>query len=1695
MDSKISDSGRYIAESKNGNTTTLLNLSSYDILQEISYIQSGFLLSENNDEMLVFFECMLSLLLRATGSEYGFIGEVLYKSSDEPYLKAYAITNIAWDEKTQKLYEQSLQSGMEFHNLRTLFGEALVTKSVVIANNAPHDPRAGGTPHGHPPLNTFLAIPFLAENNLIGLCGIANRKDGYTNEIVQALIPIVTSCTTLTRHYQLKRERIQKEQLLKQNEELLKQTQKIAKLGNWRWNINDNVFTVTEYFAEVFGIKKKDFDNTIERIFPYVYNDDKEIVLNIIQEAKSLQKEIKGEFRIIADNGYIKHVRIIGVLSASEDKSAIYFGSVQEITEEKLRIEEVHRSEQKLSSIFNALPDLFIILDKKGTYLEIAPSNKEYLVQPEEYLIGKRVDEVFDEHTATLFLNLIQKSLLENKPIAADYQLNINGNNIWFNGICVPYRNEQVILIARDVTDRKRNEMTIEGTNNILELIASGTNLEIILEKIALFVESTIPEMKASVLRYDAEKNCLNTTTAPNLPHEYVQLVNGLLVEEGNGACGTAAYRMQSIVVSDCYTDPLTSKFVHILQSFLLQSIWSTPIIGKSNILLGTFALYGSKPSSPSHENLEILSKISRLASIAIERNTEEKLRTENEKRYRNISELISDYAYSLKRNEDGYYTIEWLVGNYERIFGYTVEELEKCINTQDFIHPEDRHKLETRRKNLKAGKDDETELRILTKSCEIKWIKDYAKPQLGSENEGDIRILGAAKDITESVKQNENLRLQAAMLNSVGQAVIATDKAGNVIYANDFTETLYGWKPEEIIGKNILTITPSEKSYEGAVKIFDELIRGKSWSGELESKHKNGQLLSTFVTDSPIFDDEGNLIGIIGVSQDITAQKNAEIEQQKILERVQLQNEILALVASSEHTSYGNILELCTLITEKVGSSFDIERTGIWLFNADITELKCIYQYTLSDRSVTGGAVLFEHEFFDEFQYLKLGKFVDASNPLTDPRTKGYVETYIKPNNITAMLDAVIRIGGRNLGALCFEHVGKEHVWTPDEIAFCNQLADQIGACLLNAEKNTAQKILKESEERFFSIFKNAPIGLVIAEKSGKFVKVNSAMCEMLGYSHEELELLSVKDITHEDDLASSREHLGNLIRGTEDTFRIEKRYYHKTGRIIWAQLSVSVVRGHSGNAEYLIGQVQDITEQRRIHNQIAEERERLAVTLRSIGDGVVTTDKNGTITFMNRVAEELTLWTNVEAVGKSFFDVLSVANHDNSLSEINFLETILHKGKVFDFGNNVILNTREGKEISISDSAAPIRDKESNIIGAIVTFRDNTKEQKLMEIALKNSKLDSLAVLAGGIAHDFNNLLAGMFGYLEVAKIFLNKGAYYKADSAINNAVSIFERARALTQQLITFAKGGDPVRKTGSIAQLLEKSLKFVFSGSSISYKLELSEDLLHCDFDENQIGQVIDNIAINAIQSMSGAGNFNVKAGNKTLIGRVEPLQHKPNDYICIEFRDTGGGIPHSILPKIFDPFYTTKSTGHGLGLSTVHSIIQKHGGWIDVESEEGVGTVFCVYLPAKIGKNNIEKPEIITSTTNTPSLKNILIMDDEDFLREILRDLLNEMGYSVTISSHGEEALSLYNNAIYNDTPFDIVFLDLTIPGGKGGKEVASEIRHNDWNTKIVAFSGYSEDPVMTNPQKFGFNARLIKPFTHNQLETLLKKQL
>jgi PAS domain S-box-containing protein len=523
--------------------------------------------------------------------------------------------------------------------------------------------------------------------------------------------------------------------------------------------------------------------------------------------------------------------------------------------------------------------------------------------------------------------------------------------------------------------------------------------------------------------------------------------------------------------------------------------------------------------------------------------------------------------------------------------------------------------------------------------------------------------------------------------------------------------------------------------------------------------------------------------------------------------------------------------------------------------------------------------------------------------------------------------------------------------------------------------------------------------------------------------------------------------------------------------------------------------GIFQDITEAKLAQARLAEEKERLAVTLRSIGDGVIATDTAGNVTMLNPVAEELTGWRSEEARGRPLTEVFVIFNELTRKTCEDPVAKVLKTGLVVELANHTCLLARDGRERSIADSGAPILDDKGNILGVVLVFRDVTEKHKLDESMHRAQNLESIGVLAGGIAHDFNNLLSGIFGNICLAQDATKDGNRDEALRSLTRAIGIFERAKALTQQLLTFSKGGTPVRELQQIGSLVRKSANFALSGSNVSADVHLESDLWTCDCDPNQIGQVIDNIVINAQQAMPEGGVVTIGVHNHMVDDSASSHEERRGPYVHIRIQDNGGGIPKDILPRIFDPFFSTKTTGHGLGLATVHSIVQRHDGWIDVASDPHQGTTFDIYLPAHQEPSDAGPDSEISASPWAKGQGRVLIMDDEDYIAEFLQVVLESLGYSVVSASNGRDAVEAFRKAQDAGAPFRLCILDLTIPGGMGGIAAAQEMREIGAESRFVAASGYSDDPVVADPAAHGFHDSLRKPFLKADLVTLLERVL
>ena len=383
----------------------------------------------------------------------------------------------------------------------------------------------------------------------------------------------------------------------------------------------------------------------------------------------------------------------------------------------------------------------------------------------------------------------------------------------------------------------------------------------------------------------------------------------------------------------------------------------------------------------------------------------------------------------------------------------------------------------------------------------------------------------------------------------------------------------------------------------------------------------------------------------------------------------------------------------------------------------------------------------------------------------------------------------------------------------------------------------------------------------------------------------------------------------------------------------------------------------------------------------------------------------------------------------------------------------------------------------------------RQIQEKERAQEELLRAKKLESVGVLAGGIAHDFNNILAAVLGNVSLAALHTPPDA--KAHRLLKDAEKAIMRATGLTQQLLTFAKGGEPVKENASLERLIRDSADFILRGSNIACHYTFAPDLWPAEVDTGQMSQVIQNLVLNARQAMPSGGVIAVRGENVSLDPGEGGPALPPGDYVKIVVQDKGGGIPAEHLDRIFDPYFSTKKDGSGLGLAVCHSIVRKHNGAIQVESTAGQGTAFTIFLPA----NRRGAAASPTQEEVTPGSGTVMIMDDEEMIREACRQMLAHLGYSTICAADGKEAIELYRQHLASGQRIDAVIMDLTIPGGMGGLEAAAAILALDAKARLIVASGYSNDPVIARFREYGFVGSMIKPFSLSILSDTLHRVL
>lgn len=501
-----------------------------------------------------------------------------------------------------------------------------------------------------------------------------------------------------------------------------------------------------------------------------------------------------------------------------------------------------------------------------------------------------------------------------------------------------------------------------------------------------------------------------------------------------------------------------------------------------------------------------------------------------------------------------------------------------------------------------------------------------------------------------------------------------------------------------------------------------------------------------------------------------------------------------------------------------------------------------------------------------------------------------------------------------------------------------------------------------------------------------------------------------------------------------------------------------------------------------------LALEKGRLAVTLRSIADAVITVDTSGSIVLINQAAEEMSGYTQGEAEGKPFFEVFQFKGQPVR-DPGDLITFLLRETK---FSDPCTLIGRNGTEYLIEKNASPIHSDDAMLAGAVIVLRDVTEHYRLEAEVLKARKLESIGTLAGGIAHDFNNLLAVILGNISFARMLIQKDQ--KALKRLDEAEKATIRGKDLSYRLLTFARGGTPVKRITVLYDLMRDAAELTVAGSRSDCAYHFPENLFRVSADEGQIRQVIHNLVLNARESMPEGGTIDISAENMYLTD-IEGSNRQPGNYIRISIRDTGVGIQPENLERVFDPYYTTKEMGSekgmGLGLAICYSVVKAHNGFITLDSEPGKGTVAYVYLPA-LGPAE----QSVTASTVLPAKEaKILYMDDEGEIRDMAGKLLEHLGYSVEFACDGAEAIELFKKGAAAGVPYDIVVLDLTVPGGMGGREALEGILMIDPGAKAIVSSGYVDDTLADEYIQCGFSGMVAKPYSLEQLQKAISDVL
>ena len=1058
-----------------------------------------------------------------------------------------------------------------------------------------------------------------------------------------------------------------------------------------------------------------------------------------------------------------------------------------------------------------------------------------------------------------------------------------------------------------------------------------------------------------------------------------------------------------------------------------------------------------------------------------------EQLRSQ-EARLRAIGDNLPDgVVFEWLRDEAGALQVGYVSAGIERVNGLSVAAvLEDATRWLDQVLPEDRALLAgATRATSAANQPFDVVVRMLVGAGRLRWMRFSATPQ--ALPGGGLVWRGMAQDVSERVEALTAARQSETRFRTLvdrAPTAVGIGRDGISLYVNQAYLEMFGCQTlGEVVGRSL-----GEQWAPECRTLIEERAHQRTRGLPVPANYeavglrKDGTRFPVQIAATLVDLPDGP--ATLGFLTDITERRHAEVRIQYLNRTYAVLSEINQMIVREKHPQ--TLFEqACRIAVERgqfrmawIGMLGPVGRRIRPVAWAGVVEgyLDGI-EIDLDEPALAAGPA---------GQCFHSGQHAFCNDLEQDPAYIPWRDAAVL-RGYRSSAGFPLRLDGQVVGLISF-YSGERNFFNAEESALLDELAADLSFAL---EVNRREVEAQRAEQQFASAFEHAAVGMALVSCEGRWLRVNHALCRMLGYTAAELGVKTSQEITHPADLATDLGHMRRLLAGEIETYQAERRYFHKTGCLVWISLSVSLVRDAQKQPVHFIAQIQDITERR----QAQEAQLRLITALEQAAESIVITDLEAAIVYANAAFERATGYSRQEALGQNP-RLLKSGRHDAAFYAD--LWKTLQRGEVWR--GHFINRRKDGTVYEEEATISPVRDGGGKVVNYMAIKLDVTRELELERQFRQAQRLDAIGRLAGGVAHDFNNILAAIMMQAELSAQTTNLSAEVRESLA--QICSFAERGASLTRQLLLFSRQQvmqprnlELNAAVSNIARMLQRIV-----GENYALAVQLHPDPLPVHADPIMVDQVLVNLVVNARDAMPGGGRVLLETARRTFapneVAGIPPAT--PGPHVGVRVSDVGCGIAAEILPRIFDPFFTTKEPGKGtgLGLATVFGIVKQHGGTILVDSEVGRGTTFHVFLPALNAAGVPGKTQVVAESRR--GTEAILLVEDEPDLRALTRMVLERAGYRVIVAANGAEALRLWEQA---GDGVSLLLTDLVLPAGISGAELATRLQARRPGLRVVFVSGYSVEvagrPLLPQPGQ----AFLPKPFSGAELLQMVRRCL